>query len=163
MTPGHLNNNNPLNPQDNGDSPYTVEVNVTKYEAGEPVEVTIKGGKYKGVLIQARKKDEDDDTPIGTWMNPPNSTQLISCENTDDAVTHSSDDDKDEDSVYTWNPPNEGVGDVEIVVTVAETHDVYWVKVSSPGITGDGSGAQTGACLNVLLMVVVCISSIILQ
>ncbi|XP_070572139.1 reelin domain-containing protein 1-like [Ptychodera flava] len=144
MTPGHTG----VSPQSSSTNPFTVTASSTLYSPGQAITVTIQGGDYRGVLLQVRKVGED--TPTGTWSNPPNDTKLLTCTNSNDAVTHANTNVKGEDSVYTWTS-SENVGAVQIVATIAESFDVFWVQLVSDQV----SGAVQGASPNILLLLLV--------
>ncbi|XP_070553455.1 putative defense protein 3 [Ptychodera flava] len=148
MRPGHRFNGTLIEPQEPDQSPYSIVLSSSEYSPGETITVTIQGGDYRGVLLQVRKVGED--TPTGTWSNPPNDTKLLTCTNSNDAVTHANTNLKGEDSVYTWTS-SENVGAVQIVATIAESYNVFWVQLVSDQV----SGAVQGASPNILLLLLV--------
>ncbi|XP_070554684.1 putative defense protein 1 [Ptychodera flava] len=115
--------------------------------------VTVEGGDYQGIFLQARIVGKD--APVGTWSSPPDNTQLRTCMNANDAVTHANTDVKGNSSVYSWTT-EKGSEAIEFVATIAENHDIYWVKVKSAQI--DISGCPTGTSPDTILVIMAAVS-----
>lgn len=130
MQPGHIN----VTKQTIA-SPFSIDVDVSDYKPGTPIAVTIKGGDFKGILLQARKYDGSETVPIGTFSDLPNNTKTIQCTAADDSFTHANKEVKNEITVH-WNPPSESKGKVKFYATVAQERETYWMGIESATLNG---------------------------
>ncbi|XP_002121143.2 putative ferric-chelate reductase 1 [Ciona intestinalis] len=122
MTPRHSNGTGFIASQTSASSPYTLMASKTNYNSTEAITVWVVDSRmvsergYNGLLLQARKVNSN--APVGTWMNVPANTKLITCSVANDAVTHSNTMVKNESSVYTWKAGGNH-GNIEFVITTA--------------------------------------------
>ena len=66
---------------------------------------------FKGILLEAKTLLTDD--IVGSWGIPSSSDYItISCNNPDDAITHSARTIKTTPVIFTWNAPAVAVGPV---------------------------------------------------
>ncbi len=81
------------------------------------VTVTITGEGYKGLLVQARRKDGRSEDPIGTFTTFPDYLRTLECRTGAgaDSVTQASDIMKNSDTNFTWTAPHSSVGDIEFL------------------------------------------------
>ncbi|XP_059825158.1 putative defense protein 3 [Hypanus sabinus] len=147
MAPNHIN----ILPQ-NTSSPHSINAS----RVNGTMQVRIMGPTYKGLLLQARKPNEN--TAVGTWSSPPANTKTIKCFNAQDsAMTHANTSAKDSDVVYTWNPPSGECIKVMFTATVAQGRSVYWLGVTSNEImmncndNGNGAVRTTSGLVLVLI------------
>ncbi|XP_059475159.1 putative defense protein 3 [Neocloeon triangulifer] len=120
MTPSH----NGTAPQ-TGPAPYTLTA--TAIDA-QTVQVSIEadaGVTFRGFFIQGRSVDTD--TAVGTFA-PSADAQSIDCfSNPASASTHLDRTDKTSVSVL-WTAPASGEA-VNVVVSIVQTFNVFWVKI----------------------------------
>ena len=131
MTPGHHDaDKNPISPQSDSSFPYTFG---SAFENGDEIlggdTVTIKlSSNFQGFLIEARQNGD----AIGTWDDLGDiQIQSLDCGNgQENAITHTTPQVK-ESITAAWMAPadfDRHQGAVEFHVTVAETHDKFWVN-----------------------------------
>ncbi|NP_001313480.1 uncharacterized protein LOC562682 precursor [Danio rerio] len=126
-----------VQPQPNP-APYTIQASSTKFQAGIPITVVIKGPDYKGVLLEARSGS--DTTALGSWQMPPANTKFLECSgNKQGAITHSNANVKNNSTVYTWVPPAT-TKNIMFMATVVQQRNVFWVNVMSSSLTPSGGG-----------------------
>ena len=130
LTPKHLKDKAPITPQPDSTFSYTIETTlVNGHSIGSGDSATIKlSSNFQGFLIEARQGD----SPVGTFDVLGNDNiQTIDCgSGLKNAITHTNPTVK-ESITATWTAPSdfdELHGSVEFHVTVAETHDTYWVN-----------------------------------
>ncbi|XP_070553516.1 putative defense protein 3 [Ptychodera flava] len=150
LTPDHKLDGTPLSAQCAENAKYSIMPSSDEYEPGKTMTVTVEGGDYQGIFLQARIVGKDD--PVGTWSSPPDNTQLRTCTKASDSVTHANTNVKGNNSVYSWTI-EEGSEAIEFVATIAENHDVYWVKVKSAQICGCPMGTSPDIILVVMAAV----------
>ncbi|XP_030836067.1 putative defense protein 3 [Strongylocentrotus purpuratus] len=109
LTPGHWNENQMVISPQAGQSPYVLSVSENMYTPSEELTVSVTGGSFKGILLQARLAD---DTLVGTFSDPPPNTKLIQCTGPGDSVTHTSSAPKEAGTSFTWTAPGSNVGNV---------------------------------------------------
>uniref|UniRef100_UPI00398EFCD1 putative defense protein Hdd11 n=1 Tax=Pristiophorus japonicus TaxID=55135 RepID=UPI00398EFCD1 len=117
-------------PQSNA-APYTIDIGASVYQPRTLVKVRILGPQYRAFLLQARK--DGDTSPLGSWQNPPENTQLLQCfGNLGAAVTHSNTAAKNNSTTFLWFPPETACPTaVKFVATVAQSREIYWLNVRS--------------------------------
>ncbi|XP_067904017.1 putative defense protein Hdd11 [Heterodontus francisci] len=121
-------------PQSNA-APYTIETEASTYQPGMPVQVRILGLQYQGFLLEARK--DGSTSPLGSWQDPPENTQLLQCfGNPGAAVTHSNTAPKNESTTFVWIPPESACpAAFKFMATVAQSRKIYWLNVQSHPLT----------------------------
>ncbi|XP_066303121.1 defense protein l(2)34Fc-like [Branchiostoma lanceolatum] len=97
------------------DMPYALTGGA--YSPGQPMQLTLSGDRpFRGFQIK---------TSEGAFLNAPAGTQLFQCDNYADTITHS--DSTDKTSVtFTYVPPTNAFGPINMRVTVVQSYDVYW-------------------------------------
>ncbi|XP_067852850.1 putative defense protein Hdd11 [Heptranchias perlo] len=125
-------------PQSNT-APYTIDIGANVYQPGTPVQVQILGPQYRGFLMEARK--DGGTSPLGSWQDPPENTQLLQCfGNRRAAVTHSNTGPQNNSTTFVWIPPESACPNaVKFVATVAQSREIYWLNVQSHPLTKDFS------------------------
>ncbi|XP_030828687.1 putative defense protein 3 [Strongylocentrotus purpuratus] len=131
LTPGHRYNASVIFPPQTGPSPYVLNVSKNMYTPSEELTVSVTGGSFKGILLQARLAD---DTLVGTFSDPPTNTKLVKCTGPGDSVTHTSTTPKEAGTSFTWTAPGSDVGNVIFTATFVLEYDEFWVKVTSQEI-----------------------------
>jgi len=117
-------------------SPYGLAVDKTSARRGETVTLTIipaGGAKIRGFLIQARRANSQDTTPVGTFI-PDSGSQGLACSDIpDSSLTHSNNNERSSVSVQ-WKAPSQP-GTYVILATVVQDKLTYWVAQKSQTIT----------------------------
>ena len=131
LTPVHMNNGSPISPQPDPSFPFnlssTAIENEDKIKLGDPITLKLTSN-FQGFLIEAHQGDSS----VGTFdvLGDAN-IQTIDCGNGQkNAITHTNPTVKPSISAK-WTPPSDFdhlKGSVEFHVTVAQTHDVFWVN-----------------------------------
>nr|XP_039252094.1 putative defense protein 3 [Styela clava] len=140
-------------------SPYSIVVSRTNFTRNTVIRVHISDNRttlngYRGILLQARLNDSFSNGTQGSWMNPPQFTKLIRCNNRNDAVTHSEVINvKNETTVFEWRAPcDRDIGNVVFIATVAQTRELFWPRITSDVVmevsnVGSGQGpTQADEC-----------------
>ncbi|XP_078581007.1 uncharacterized protein LOC144864617 isoform X2 [Branchiostoma floridae x Branchiostoma japonicum] len=109
-------------------SPYTLVPGTATYTPGVPVSVSVSGGEFKGIFLQARR--EDTGRSAGTFVTPPQGFHHVTCNTSGDSVTHSDRTNKSA-AMFEWIPPSPGVGNVVFKATIVRSHQVFWTNVTS--------------------------------
>ncbi|XP_043913293.1 putative defense protein 3 [Protopterus annectens] len=137
MLPGHKG----YQPQPSP-SPYNISVSAKSFKNGQPINVTITGQNYQGLLLEARMYGIK--SSLGSWMMPPLNTKFLKCSgNPKGAITHSNTEIKTASTVYTWMPPETNCPPViTFKATVAKLKSQYWVNLTSEVLWRD----QTATC-----------------
>ncbi|XP_071787334.1 putative defense protein 1 [Asterias amurensis] len=157
MIPGHVSGEgNPIIPQESA-SPYSIVVDGSEYNPGGMVRVTITAdpttATFQGFLLQARAIGRTD--PVGTFLaGSDGASKLITCNATGDAVTHTAATEKQSGMSFMWQAPTAGVGDIKFLLTVAQDHDVFWVRMESNTLTASAPVTALSIPLLVILLVV---------
>lgn len=132
------------------DPPFTITVSKNTYTGGESIEVFVDAADkdpddgtsdwfMEGILIMARKaKTASVDcptVPVGTWEVPKcdDFVMVIDCfpkQYDKSAVTHYKHT-HSYNTTLTWKAPDEPVGHVYIVATIARNKERFWVNVQS--------------------------------
>ncbi|XP_056004470.1 putative defense protein 2 isoform X2 [Ostrea edulis] len=122
-----------------GASPYRVTMNTTSYDAGDVIEVTVSGGTYRGVFVQARPANCSTVTfPTFSLMSEETNLQTLSCNGVaNSAITHTNKNDKTQ-SVFYWSPAA-NLGHVYFRATFVQTFNTYWVGIVSPVLRDSSS------------------------
>eukprot|EP00057_Strongylocentrotus_purpuratus_P003767 XP_003727312.1 PREDICTED: putative defense protein 3 isoform X2 [Strongylocentrotus purpuratus] len=149
LTPGHRNNASMIIPPQTGPSPYALSVSKNMYTPKEALTVSVTGGSFRGILLQARLAD---DTLVGSFSNAPTNTKLIDCTNSSDSVTHSNSDPKSAGTSFTWTAPDE-VGNVTFTATVLQEYEVFWVKLTSQEISATAAAGAPWVTVNSALII----------
>ena len=129
MIPAHHHDSVPLLPQPDSTFPYTFEApfeNGDTLWGGDPVTIKL-SSNFQGFLIEARQNGD----AIGQFdISGDENIQTIDCGNGQkNAITHTNPTVK-ESITATWIAPSgfdRHQGAVEFHLTVAETHDKFWV------------------------------------
>ncbi|KAF7688456.1 putative defense protein Hdd11 [Silurus meridionalis] len=134
MTPGH-NVTSQTSP-----SPYTIKVSNTTFSTNQTIKVMIQGPVYIGLLLQARSGSNP--IAVGTWGTPPSNTQHLACSgNSQSAITHSNINIKNNETTYTWIPPD-SVNSAFITATVVTNKTTFWINLKSETLNrGGGNNA----------------------
>lgn len=131
LRPGHVQGDGAsIEPQPDPTFPFNLEVTFKKdniLKAGDSIKIKLTSG-FQGFLIQARQGK----SIIGTFeVSGDETVQTRNCGNgLNNAITHTAPTVK-ESVTATWVAPadfNSTKGMVEFHVTVAKTHDVFWVN-----------------------------------
>ncbi|KAI5089084.1 hypothetical protein C0J45_20492 [Silurus meridionalis] len=121
MTPGH-NVTSQTSP-----SPYTIKVSNTTFSTNQTIKVMIQGPVYIGLLLQARSGSNP--IAVGTWGNSQS------------AITHSNINIKNNETTYTWIPPD-SVNSAFITATVVTNKTTFWINLKSETLNrGGGNNA----------------------
>nr|XP_002121143.1 putative ferric-chelate reductase 1 [Ciona intestinalis] len=154
MMPRHNNGANGfLASQSLASSPYTLMASKRNYNSTEAITVWVVDSRassdrgYRGLLLQARKVSSS--APVGTWMNVPANTKLITCSVANDAVTHSNTMVKNESSVYTWKAGGNH-GNIEFVITTAQSRSTFWVQQKSGMLMHSSASVSTSTTFSLL-------------
>ncbi|XP_027015206.1 putative defense protein Hdd11 [Tachysurus fulvidraco] len=134
MTPGHG------VPSQTSPSPYTIVISSTTFTPTQSIRVTIQGPMYLGLLLQARSNNTD---AVGTWGTPPPDTKYLACSNNSQgAITHSNRNSKNNETTYTWIPPD-SIESAFIRATVVANRTTFWVNLSSEKLSrASGAAAE---------------------
>ena len=78
--------------------------------------VTLRGNSasFEGFLLQARVVGDASNTVVGTFISPPQNTELSRCQADGDTVIHSDETGQTEVSV-TWVASSSRVGDIQFM------------------------------------------------
>ncbi|XP_046315077.1 reelin domain-containing protein 1 [Marmota monax] len=99
------------------------------YSPGDKIPVTVRSSlDFMGFLLQARRVS--DHQTAGTFVLIPPRSQLITCFEEADAVTHSDKSPKRNLS-FVWKAPAEPVGDIRFLLSVVQSYFVYWARIES--------------------------------
>ncbi|XP_061171754.1 putative defense protein [Saccostrea echinata] len=133
MTPGHG------AAVQTGPSPYRVTMNAQSYTAGNRITVTVSGGTFRGVLVQARPANCSTVTfPTFSLMANESNFQTLACNGVaNSAVTHTNRNDKTQAMFY-WTPAA-SLGHVYFRATVVQSFNTYWVGIQSPVLRDSNS------------------------
>lgn len=142
VAPQHGNNlPQPVTP----DVPFTVTPAKYTYSPGEQIAVTVnataEGGKYRGVLLQAR---DPNNQVAGTFTVDADDIyhQLLACAGVPgSAVTHTNRHGKEFVTVM-WTAPPTDVGDITFKMTLVETFSSFWVGITAPAPATFASESQ---------------------
>ncbi|XP_071793993.1 uncharacterized protein [Asterias amurensis] len=123
---------------------YTVEQTIT-------VEIAEKNGnivQFLGFLMQARRVDTG--TPVGTFIPPADGgAKGLTCSNVNDSITHSDKSAKFPSYFLEWKAPSALVGDIEFLVTIVYSEDIFWTRINSAVLTPRSSDpCDPTPCLN---------------
>ena len=129
MRPYHKKDKVPIDPQSDTSFPYSFEStfkNGNELWGGDPVSIKL-SSNFQGFLIEARQNG----APIGQFdVSGDENIQTINCGSGEkNAITHTNPTVK-ESITATWIAPSDFdqlQGGVEFHLTVAETHDKFWV------------------------------------
>ncbi|GAA6091589.1 putative defense protein Hdd11 [Tachysurus ichikawai] len=134
MTPGHS------VPSQSRPSPYAIMISNTTFTTNQPIRVTIQGPEYLGLLLQAQSTNTD---AVGTWGTPPPNTQYLACSNNiQSAITHSNRNSKNNETTYTWIPPD-SIQSAFIRATVVANRTTFWVNLTSEKLSrASGAAAE---------------------
>ncbi|KAK3508977.1 hypothetical protein QTP70_015399 [Hemibagrus guttatus] len=137
MTPGHS------VPQQSSPSPYTIRISNNTFSPNQPIQVTIQGPVYLGLLLQALSNTSTG--AVGTWGTPPLNTKYLACSGSNSAITHANRNIKNSETIYTWIPPD-SLQMAFIRATVVSNRTTFWVNLSSEMLTkAPGSNAPADA------------------
>ncbi|XP_061171763.1 putative defense protein 3 [Saccostrea echinata] len=125
MVPGHR------GAVQTGASSFTLTMNSTSYTAGDVIEVTVSGGTFRGIFIQARSANCSTVTlPTFSLMTNEGNLKTLTCNSVaDSAVTHTTKSDKTQAKFY-WTPAA-NVGHIYFRATVVQVYSTYWVGIQS--------------------------------
>ncbi|KAL7647141.1 UNVERIFIED_CONTAM: hypothetical protein RMT77_002399 [Armadillidium vulgare] len=124
MTPRHHNHT-----KQNSPAPYVVEA----IPSGREVTVTLKSttaAPFLGFLLRAV---DSNDVTVGQFVKYPATAKTLTCNSTDDSVTHNSKDPKYEQE-FLWRTTTTG-STVVFRATFVQTYETFWVDVRSDPIT----------------------------
>ncbi|XP_061171657.1 uncharacterized protein LOC133181131 [Saccostrea echinata] len=122
-----------------GPSPYRVTMNTTSYTAGDRIMVTVSGGTFRGLLVEARPANCSTVTfPTFSLMVSESNLQTLACNGVpNSAITHTNRNDKTEANFY-WTPSS-SLGHVYFRATVVQVFNTYWVGIQSPVLRDNNS------------------------
>ncbi|XP_062509495.1 reelin domain-containing protein 1-like [Corticium candelabrum] len=137
----HCTDMTPVNPphgnRQPSSSPYRIisDAYSNGYVPGQTYNVSIEkissaSPNFRGFLCQVRQVDQTD--AVGTLTPKDLSmSKTLDCTSSQDAVTHSNNNDKQQQAFY-WKAPNLGVGTrLEIVCTIVQNVSILWVQQKS--------------------------------
>ncbi|XP_076867611.1 putative defense protein Hdd11 [Brachyhypopomus gauderio] len=131
-------------------SPYTISVSDMTFHTGSPITVVIRGADYMGVLLQARSSNGTQ--AVGTWGTAPSHTKHLECSQIKQgAITHSDANTKNNNTVFTWNPPATS-NSIYFIATIAKTKNEYWLNVTSEKLTGGSADLKMATTPALLLL-----------
>ncbi|XP_062566577.1 ferric-chelate reductase 1-like [Saccostrea cucullata] len=133
MVPGHS------GAVQTGASSYTMTMNSTIYTAGDVIEVTVTGGTFRGIFIQARSANcSTVSLPAFSLMTNEGNLKTLTCNNVQNsAVTHTTKSDKTQAKFY-WKPAA-NTGHIYFRATVVQVYSTYWVGIQSPVLRDSNS------------------------
>ncbi|XP_030846845.1 delta-like protein B [Strongylocentrotus purpuratus] len=144
LTPGHG------IPASVSESPYSIIVANETYKPGVDFTVTINTDSgspgLKGIFLQMHEAVTHE--IIGSWsVMDSGNFKTVSCnEQNDSAVTHQNSVVKPSTNTFTWTPPDMGGPDIYVAATFVQTHQTFWVNVTSLIIPDDPCSGN--ACMN---------------
>ncbi|XP_051554321.1 putative ferric-chelate reductase 1 [Myxocyprinus asiaticus] len=121
-------------------SPYTLTVNVSKFNLGDHIKVTLSGEKhFEGFLLQARDATNSSGSAVGSFtLVNPKISQLLMCNSIEgSAVSHTSNAKQTEIQVI-WIAPSNAPPTVQFLATVVAHYKNFWVKLPGPIISQSG-------------------------
>lgn len=133
MTPGHG------AAVQTGPSPYQVTLNNERYSPGNRITITVSGGTFRGLLVQARPANCSTVTfPTFSLMANESNFQTLDCNSVaNSAVTHTNRNDKTQAEFY-WTPAA-SLGHVYFRATVVQNFNTYWVGIQSSVLSDTNS------------------------
>ncbi|TSK34844.1 Ferric-chelate reductase 1 [Bagarius yarrelli] len=141
MMPGHHQPPSPTAP------PYTITVDKSIFRPGDQIKVTLSSKSsayFKGFLIEARDAAKPDGGSVGTFTLIDSSiSQLLSCyQRKGAAVSHTNGHHKTEVQAI-WIAPQNTPSSVQILATVVQKYELFWVKIPGPVLSLDGVPSST--------------------
>ncbi|KAL7647140.1 UNVERIFIED_CONTAM: hypothetical protein RMT77_002398 [Armadillidium vulgare] len=109
-------------------SPFEIEV-VSMDQQAIVVLRNITGGSFKGFMLRAV---DSENVTVGHFVDYPSTAKTLTCNSTDDNVTHNSDEVKYEQQ-FLWQSDITGVT-VTFIATFVQSFDIFWVGVRSASI-----------------------------
>ncbi|XP_030836407.1 putative defense protein 3 isoform X3 [Strongylocentrotus purpuratus] len=142
-------------PQSAPNNPFRFLAHSPTYQPGKGLRVTISGSNgelFKGFFLQARAFNSNK--TLGVFSDLPALTKPVQCTGTvDDSVTHTGKEEKEALS-FLWTAPEEGVGDIIFIGSVALGHSTFYVNMASSiiaeGTTGNAGILQVNLCVMVI-------------
>ncbi|XP_001200225.3 putative defense protein 3 isoform X2 [Strongylocentrotus purpuratus] len=142
-------------PQPAASNPFIFHTEDDQYHPGKSLRVTISGSNgelFKGFFLQARAFNSNK--TLGVFSDLPALTKPVQCTGTvDDSVTHTGKEEKEALS-FLWTAPEEGVGDIIFIGSVALGHSTFYVNMASSiiaeGTTGNAGILQVNLCVMVI-------------
>ncbi|XP_041484281.1 putative defense protein 3 [Lytechinus variegatus] len=152
----------PYDPQPAATNPFTFTTDSTTYKPGQSLRVSISsdnGTYFEGYFLQARSVSTA--TPVGAFTGLPALSQFLLCVTPSDStgkysfdsVTHTGEERK-EATTFVWKAPEECVGDISFIGSVAITHSTFYSDMTSSIITCKAGCLQANIGLLALSSVV---------
>ncbi|KAI5618142.1 putative ferric-chelate reductase 1 [Silurus asotus] len=141
MMPGHHHHSpSPTSP------PYSITVDKPVFSPGDQIKVSLSAlssennARFKGFLIEARDAANLQGGSVGTFTLIDSSiSQLLACHHREgSAVSHTSDHHKTEVQVI-WNAPQDPPASVQLLATVVQEYELFWVKMPGPVLSLNGA------------------------
>ncbi|XP_067027448.1 ferric-chelate reductase 1-like isoform X3 [Acropora muricata] len=130
-----------------GVSPYNITVSNNSYSPGDNLTVSIYGTKtFTGFMLQAQSIHGSVAWPLGIFMDIGDEAENIQCSGgeLENTVSHNNPKKiKWTSRQFTWRAPAKGAGDIHFIGTIVESYHTYWVKVTSPVVTGPPAESVT--------------------
>lgn len=129
-----------------GASPYRVTMNTSTYTAGDVIEVTVSGGTFRGLLVQAQSPGCFG-SPLPSFSVMPGDTNVttLTCPGqANSAITHTSRSDKTQ-AVFYWTPGRDW-GHINFRATVVQTFNTFWVNITSPELRNEVNPVPGPSC-----------------
>ncbi|CAG9853840.1 unnamed protein product [Phyllotreta striolata] len=119
-------------PPQHNKHPYKISVNQTEIKAGEAVEIEIAGDKFKGLMMEVRRRK--DATGKFLLDEEENDFKTINCHRgKKNTLTHQNNANKKNKKIV-WKSPNVP-GKYTIYATIAKDGFVFWTKIPAAEIT----------------------------
>lgn len=129
-----------------GASPYTVTMNTSTYTAGDVIEVTVSGGTFRGLLVQAQSPGCFG-FPLPSFSVMPGDTNVstLTCPGqANSAITHTNRNDKTQATFY-WTP-GQDLGHINFRATVVQNFNIFWVNITSPELRNSVNPVPGPSC-----------------
>lgn len=129
-----------------GASPYTVTMNTSTYTAGDVIEVTVSGGTFRGLLVQAQSPGCFG-FPLPSFSVMPGDTNVstLTCPGqANSAITHTNRNDKTQATFY-WTP-GQDLGHINFRATVVQNFNTFWVNITSPELRNSVNPVPGPSC-----------------
>lgn len=119
-------------------SPFAVRTAAAAVNQGDQLTVEIVASPpelmFGGFMLHAVNPDATDEQPsvVGQFVAiDANQVKGIACGSENSTVTHTSTQPKGSGLAFAWRAPEDFVGEVVFVATVAQKYDVFWVGLQS--------------------------------
>ena len=131
-------------------SPYSLTLpgDESYYGGKSNISVKITGSTFRGVLLQARTACCSDYAYGSFTVSPSDNMKTTNCNGTNNTATHSFSANK-EDIIVVWHPPQQDVGALRLVGTVAKEKNTFWLNHESKTLLFTAAKTTTRSSITV--------------